>query len=287
MSRPPIFGYIGLLLFLGANNMVEAKSVFGDLPPEQVKQWVQKEILMISQKPQELSQERKQWGEKQLKQMLKDRPAMAGYVTQGDDLWDWTAAQFAGQTSGIEGKWDNGNPEPLWDAATSFLPKDPRFNIFVTNKFTGPWTLAHHCPQLNGTPKPGDMLWYQAIFELFNSQKLSRFLKVVQRGMLGEINREEFILEIDTVEEDTRTQATNFYFNSFIPHCQKKSLPYRDGILDEFVRAGQKAVALPEDRINDLFIKKENDDHYQYFGFLYDSSILPCLSKKSVSTQVE
>lgn len=46
-------------------------------------------------------------GDRQLRQMLKDRPNMVKWVKPGDSIWRWTVRQFAGEGLGQRINWSN------------------------------------------------------------------------------------------------------------------------------------------------------------------------------------
>ncbi len=259
----------------------------GGITREQLMKWLDAVTAPLSKPSGTLTPEQLKWGEKQLKQMLKDRPAMALYVTQGDDLWNWTVRQFAGEVSGVEVGWNNTwyGPEAGGrndrDAATTFWPPSDKIHVTVTAKYGGLGNLKNQA-ELKGKPKDGPMLWYDTIFELFNSQKMVRFMKVCRRAMEGKIDRETFILEIDMVENGTRKEAFDFYQNIFIKNCQEKSLPFQDSVVaDELKNATElQKQFYPEDRIDELISGRESVDHYRAYGQIYDSLIVPYLPKK-------
>jgi hypothetical protein len=284
-GRVSIFlGLLGCCFLLGVSPVFcKGSQVWDGMTSEQVNQWVDAETRLISGSSKELTPEQLQWGEKQLRQMLKDRPSMAPYVHEGDDLWNWTVRQFAGETSHVEVRWDDTWPKERTsdrDAGTYMGPPDTLIHINVTANFMGTGSLIDQA-QLKGTPKSGPVLWYETIFELFNSQKSSRFIKVCQLALSGKIDRETFILEADLTENDTRNQAFQFYRKTWISHCQALSLPYQDSVLEKQLKGyDDNSVYYPEDRINDLISLKESNDHYRAYGQVYDNLIVPFILKK-------
>lgn len=275
-----LLSFSALLCFSPA--FCEEGNAWGNLSPQQVNQWFDDEMNLVSKSPQELTPDRLQWGETQLRQMLKDRPAMAPYVKEGDDLWNWVVRQYAGEVSHVEVQWDGSSQLGDRDAGTSFGPPDTKIHVNISANYGGTGSLKGQA-QLKGKPKDGPMLWYQTIFELFNTRKSPRFMRVCGRALRGEIPREVFILELDMVEQGTRKDAYDFYENTWIPHCKEISMPYEDDILAEQLKSDTmdfKKEFLPEDRINDLMTRKESDDHYRVYGQTYDSLIAPDILRK-------
>src|ERR1700712_2683337 len=50
------------------------------------------------------------YGKNQLRQLIKDRPAMIGLVTEDSPVWQWAARQFAGVRSGDRVDWHSKPP---------------------------------------------------------------------------------------------------------------------------------------------------------------------------------
>lgn len=276
---------VGGLLFSPHPSFCKEAGVWGGLSPQQVNQWCDDEIKLIYGTPRDLSPERLKWGEKQLRKMLKDRPVMAPYINVGDDLWNWTVRQFAGEISRVEVQWDPSpsNPQDAdLDGGVTFGPPDSKIHIYISKDYGGVGSLKDQA-ELKGKSKDGPMLWYQTIFELFNARKSAAYIKVCQRALHGKIGRDTFILEQDLVEQETRKDAWNFYENVWINHCQKLSLPYQDDVLNEQLKIdvlNSNKNFMPEERVNELMTSKDADERYRVWSQAYDSLIVPFMIKK-------
>jgi hypothetical protein len=258
--------------------------VSGKATPTVLSQWIDSEMNLVSRSARGLDQEQLKWGAEQVRQMLKDRPAMAPYIKEGDPLWDWTVRQFAGEGSHLEVKWDGFWPKEIEmdrDAGTRGDPPDSKIHIHVSALYGGTGSMKDQA-LLKGKPKEGPMLWYQTIFELYNARKFARSLKIFQRALKGNIDRETFILEMDMMEQDTRKEAHEFYQNLWTSQCHAQGLPCEDSVLAIQLKSDTlnfKTDFLPEDRINEMKTLKEADDHYHDYGIEYDSSVVPNLAK--------
>ena len=247
-------------------------------------QWIDAEMTLVSGSAKELNPDQLNWGSQQVRQMLRDRPAMAPYVKEGDALWDWAVRQFAGEGSHLEVQWDGFWPKELIgdrDAGTRGNPPDSKIHIHVTALYAGTGSMKDQA-LLKGKPKEGPMLWYQTIFELFNARKFGRGLKIYQRALKGEVDREGFILEMDMMEQDTRKEAHEFYQSLWTSQCHAQGLPCGDPVLADQLKSNTlnfKTDFLPEDRINEMLTLKEADDHYRVYGVDYDATVRPNIVK--------
>jgi hypothetical protein len=217
--------------------------------------------------PVSLTKDQLAWGESQLRQMLKDRPAMASYVKEGDDLWTWTVQQYAGENGHGEVRWDSGDPVPLWDAMSA--------GPDVENHKPGAVKVTRNFTQENfhkGEPKSGPMLWGSLIWELFMVKNSRWGLEIDARAEAGKLSREAFIVECSTGEHESGQEAHRFFQEVWIPHCKKMKLPYADEQLT--ARLGGDLIKGSHDvgSIDELF--QPGNFHYKFWGDWYDKNYL-------------
>jgi hypothetical protein len=164
-----------------------------------------------------LTQKQLAWGTSQLEQLLKDRPRMAPYVQKGDDLWNWTVWQFAGEYKKDGISWNAQEPVPLWDAFfyDSSIAKDgERSSIQVTNRLA--WKNYHF-----KQPKTGPVLWYETAFEILNLELASSIDQIDSLAREGKIDRKDYILGRMLIEWRTESSVRDFFKKIWIPACQK------------------------------------------------------------------
>ena len=208
-----------------------------------------------------LTQEQLNWGETQVRQMLKDRPLMTPMIKEGDNLWTWLVRQFAGSSGNGEIRWDPTDPVPLWNAMSSG-PKNGRLAfIQVTKTFAD---KSYHFGEL----KTGYYLWGNFFLELFNIRSHGRTMKIEYRAANGELSREAYIVEHFLVEVDSLYDAYRFFQAFWVPHCKKMGIPFEDQTLIETMGEGMKPMYI-EDKVNQIFLP--GSYHYKFYGEYYDS----------------
>ena len=221
-----------------------------------------------------LAVDRSAWGESQLRQMLKDRPAMTSYIKEGDDLWRWTVRQFAGEGGGGEVRWDPEGPEPPWDAQSCGpYPQENKLGwIKVSLNFAMDFDKYH-----KGDPKGGPVLWSMVLYEFFNIEHTQRNVKVNDRASKGLLSRTAYILEEGIQEYDTTAEAHLFFQNVWIPHCRMLNLPYEDEQVKNRMGFIYKDVDI-EDAIDNLL--NDENDHHKFFGDYWDKNYLKTFNRK-------
>jgi len=152
-----------------------------------------------------------QHGEHQLEMMIHDRPKMAKYVNQGDQIWNWTARQFAGECTG---------KKYFWSGNESKIAGTPGWHNFPEPGKLGTITVG----QTYNMPAEGDYLWAIAVFELLNTRNDDAFLAWYNHFEFGKISKEEFVKQTAWREYMTARQTYRFYIEFWKPHCEKMHL---------------------------------------------------------------
>ena len=132
-------------------------------------------------------------GERQLRQMLKDRPAMGEIGEKADPLYRWAGRKFAGEDLGERILWNPAEPPPEFPCDhQSPEPGCPGF-IRIHEKYTaGP---------LKGKAMSFEELWSGAVFELYNITGVEDFQRIQNEATEGRLAREEYItgeLEVES-----------------------------------------------------------------------------------------
>ena len=224
-----------------------------------------------------LSKEKLAFGEEQVRQMLKDRPAMAAYAHPGDRLWNWASRQFAGQFVEAGVSW---NPRPPdWNAEFHYDAvegKPDKGEIAVRSDWMGADVGGGPTPR-SGL-KPGDVLWLEAAFELYNIRNYMRYLGVVQlRAQCGQSTKDSFVVESALVEWDIQGKMKKFHDGLWIGHCKGYGMPYQSQFndVDNFV------VQDPADVANHILTKKGRHPYYvqrsKYYDGLKKITGTPCV----------
>ncbi len=111
-------------------------------------------------------------GEKQVRAMVADRPAMARIVSPGDEVWRWVAQRFDGVGLSYRVFWDSALPADGASASHRY-PHGER-----------PWIRLK--PSTNAQE-----LWSAAVFELLNQGGRDRFRPMKELARQGRESRAE------------------------------------------------------------------------------------------------
>jgi hypothetical protein len=235
------------------------------------------------------------WGKSQVKQMLKDRPEMASYVREGDDLWNWTVRQFAGEYIKGGVQWDSSNPSGDWDSiADGANPtKGKKACIQVSPN--------HASKTLNaGKLKTGPILWWEMAQELGNLRNRPIFDAINSDAKAGRFGRTDYAFECMAVEDIvTNHYGHEFFYDVWSPNCQKLSLKPMDQDFtdhmgpsvgdgwsrEDFVKAFQDVPKPNADQGQtdfQKFIAKDLANHYKWYVALYDKYAPDVFTKKGL-----
>jgi hypothetical protein len=201
--------------------------------------------------------------------MLKDRPEMAPYVREGNDLWNWTVAEFAGAFAygGVE--WESGDPQGDWDSiAGKTNPKISAKKYFIRNSSNYAVNWFHA-----GKPKTGPVLWWETILELSNLRSRPLFDAIDAEGIAGRIGRTDYAFEYMAVEYIvTCHYAHDIYYSVWVPNCKKLNLPPMD---KDFV--GRFGPAVGDGCSKESFLRSFKDldtndfaNHYRWYVSIYN-----------------
>jgi len=157
-----------------------------------------------------LAPEELQHGREQLAKMLRDRPAMARYLREGDPLWTFAVRRFGGEALGEPIDWD---PQPPTDApAEHVAPHRGRRGRIRVTLLDPRWQREH--PQW-----AFERLWSLAIFELHNMAVVPVFNEVRRQAAAGAISKREYVEGIFTAEHQAIERTRGFYAYIFLPYA--------------------------------------------------------------------
>lgn len=153
-------------------------------------------------------------GETQVRQMLRDRPAMAEHVVEGDLLWTWTVRKFAGEDLGTPIFWNPASSEPF-----------PACSEPPANGAPG----AIRVRAINAsTPHAFDRLWSCAVFELYNITSAREWEEIWDRVEGESISRDEYVRAMLNSEERAGQKTRAFYLTKLLPWRQSQKLEIGD-----------------------------------------------------------
>lgn len=163
-----------------------------------------------------LSAEALAHGQKQVEQMLSDRPAMAGMGEKAEFLVEWAARKFAGEDSGMLTDWDP--TPPRHSDAENIAPvagQHARIRLARTYLW-GP---------KQGQERPFEELWSNAVFELHNVVLTPHFERLRRQVENGQLSKEQYVEGIWTYEHRAAQQTRAFYVEVYLPWAAEQKLP--------------------------------------------------------------
>ena len=133
-------------------------------------------------------------GERQVRQMLHDRPAMASLGKKAILLYQWAARKFAGEDLHEKIYWDSSDP-PQHTTADNRPPKPGlpgRIRLAARNT---------HGPK-RGDDRSFEKMWRDVVFELHNIVHAETFRRIDSDAAQGKLSKNEFVTK--TIETELR-----------------------------------------------------------------------------------
>jgi tetratricopeptide (TPR) repeat protein len=157
-----------------------------------------------------------QQGERQVSQMLQDRPAMDQFGEYAGFLRNWAARRFAGEYLGTPIDWSN---HPPIDSDAEHLAPDEHSNAAI---MVAP---IYESGPHRGQPRSFEELWAGAIYELHNVCFAKEFVRLHKEAELGRVSKRDFVAGILKFELRAAQQTRAFYLQCLLPWLEKKKLP--------------------------------------------------------------
>lgn len=158
----------------------------------------------------------REYGRRQVAEMLRDRPAMAEHFESTEFLRRWAMRRFAGEEFGQRIDWDPASP--LHSDAEHLAP-GYRQNaaILVEPLYTsGP---------NKGKPRSFEELWAGAIYELHNVSFATEFVRLHNEADEGKLSKEAFIAGIVRYELIAAQRTRAFYLQEYLPWAERQKQP--------------------------------------------------------------
>ena len=156
-----------------------------------------------------LSAEAMRHGERQLRQMLKDRKVTEEHGKVAEPLYQWAIRKFAGEDLG---------EEIFWNAAD----QAPRFNGCnrpPTDDEPG-WINVREIDDQEleiGKKLSFEKTWAVAVFELYNIASAKDFDQLDRQASSGEISKDQFAAKSTEIESRAAEKTRSFYIHIFLP----------------------------------------------------------------------
>jgi tetratricopeptide (TPR) repeat protein len=150
-----------------------------------------------------------QHGERQVQQMLLDRPAMRGHGENVDVLYNWAVRKFAGEDLGQKVFWDKSAPPPYTTCANYSSATIRPGTIRLANNYID--------GSEKGKERSFEELWHDAVFELYNIANAEDFWRLVTEAAEGKLTKQEYVAKFVGFEFRAIEKTRSFYIHVFIP----------------------------------------------------------------------
>lgn len=157
------------------------------------------------------------FGEKQLKRMLSDRKGMRQLIRKGDELWLWSAQQFAGNGGERRYKWKNKTTKK------SGVQQFGAFHNYDLGKNSG-WICVQKT-RSDGLAAAPEQMWSGVIYEFFNSRNDKEFEETWKLAAHGKLNKEEYLTRATKLEYNALKEMNGFYETTWKQHAEKMGYP--------------------------------------------------------------
>lgn len=155
------------------------------------------------------------FGEQQMKKMLRDRPKMTVFVQQGDAIWNWTVTQFSGQASGRKVTWVNSFP-------TNYPVEYRGAHKIVSRTMS---TLFCRTEDMNSVPIDGEQMWSVVVFELLNTHHDAKYKQLWTECLSGKLNQQDWVRKCTILDYETLKAQKDFYFQVWEPTLKARAMP--------------------------------------------------------------
>ncbi|MEN6407795.1 MAG: hypothetical protein ABFC77_15165 [Thermoguttaceae bacterium] len=154
-------------------------------------------------------------GRRQVRLMLRDRPAMAEHDESSQFLRAWAARKFAGEELGSPIDWDP--TSPLYSDAEHVAPSDGEHAAIQIEPF---YTEG----EKQGRARSFEELWAGAVFELHNVTFAPEFVRLNDEADRGTISKRAFVREIVKRELQAAQRTRAFYVRTFLPWAESQNM---------------------------------------------------------------
>lgn len=211
-------------------------------------------------------------GERQVRQMLKDRPAMGKHGEEAELLYQWAARKFAGEDLREQVNWNSTDPLPGFPC--DHQPPVPGRPGFI--RIHGKYTQG----TAKGKERLFEELWHGAVFELNNITGVKDFRQVQADAVAGKISQEEFIAGMLNVESRAAEKTRAFYIRVFLPWAIEHGVK---------THPRQWYVAIRSAPDENLFLAHigKGDPHWLYYARAYDLVSLRLLISKGKDEEAQ
>jgi hypothetical protein len=211
------------------------------------------------------------YGNRQVAQMLVDRPAMSAYttrdgeerrVTEKDWIWQWAAAHYGQMINGERVAWDRREPDKShFFSAEHYIPRPGSVGLI---------RIRNYVQNREGETRPAafEELWSTFSFEMLNTLNASGFLEVYNRALHGNLSRDDWVRGYTMLEYKTELKHIDFFQSTWVPWAKQNNYPYDKTIWH---------LDIPRDYEGWIqkYKSSANDPYLRFYQDYYDNVIVP------------
>ncbi len=209
-----------------------------------------------------LSTEAIEHGQRQVRQMLKDRPVMEQYGSEARELYEWATHMFARKDMRQKVFWNASEPPSHTNAMSrACAAREPGCIQVSSQSNDGP---------RKGKDKSFEDLWCHTVFELYNVGNGKDFRRLISQAAAGELTKSEFVAKCIDSESRAAESTRAFYIRVFLPWAKAHHVPTHPTSWFVGCRLDPSDALLHARSF-------ENTSYHQYYEQYYDSIVLRSL----------
>ena len=155
-------------------------------------------------------------GERQVHQMLKDRPAMAQFGENAGALYQWAVRKFSG---------DDLQQTVFWDAAEPFFFDGENHPPTAAGPGYIRVSRTYRDGPNKGKERSFDSIWSTVVFELYNIANAKDFERLNREVAAGKLTKETFVSKMAECESGADEKTRAFYIHVFLPWAREHRVP--------------------------------------------------------------
>jgi hypothetical protein len=193
------------------------------------------------------------FGERQLEQMLADRPEMQNLLPEDHPVYRWLVASFEGDRTGSRIYW---------------LADEPRSGKAAEHAAAYYGYPAYIVIEAAARKTPLDK-WTMLVFEMFNIENTKSFKELLNLALEGKLDGESYARKCVQLEFDAAAKLRDFFRKTPLPNTTPETAPMYCWVTAEDVNFEEceKLWATME-----LYYE---DSNYRHFKKQYDDAIAP------------
>ena len=205
-----------------------------------------------------------QHGEQQVRQMLRDRPAMALFGEKAGVLYQWAARKFAGEDLHEELLWDGSEPVSF-DADSQPPTKGGPGRIRIRRTYSDGLD--------KGKEQSFESMWMDAVFELYNIANAQDFQRLDTDVAEGQLTKAAFVTKKIECESRAAEKTRAFYIHVLLPWAKEQHAPTDPKLWYVACPSGSRERPL-------LLRVDKRGAYWKNYEHLYDSILLNSLLSK-------